>query len=68
MPRQMAESLYRSRRGIVLVNGGILAAAAYVPVINLLIPIIGTASMVHVLDLALSSVDQSGGTRLPASR
>jgi uncharacterized protein involved in cysteine biosynthesis len=53
---------------MVLVNGGILAAAAYVPVINLLIPIIGTASMVHVLDLALSSVDQPGRAPLPTSR
>ena len=58
MPRVMAESLYRSRRGMVLVNGAILAGAAYVPVINLLIPIIGTASMVHVLDLALSTADE----------
>jgi len=57
MPRAMAESLYRSRRGIVLVNGAILAAAAYFPVINLLIPVIGTAAMVHILDLALSAVE-----------
>ncbi len=67
MPRAMAESLYRSRRGMVLVNGGILAAAAYVPVINLLIPIIGTASMVHVLDLAISSVEEPGRGRLPTN-
>ena len=54
----MAESLYRSSRSTVMVNGAILAAAAYMPVINLLIPVIGTAAMVHVLDLALSAVDQ----------
>jgi len=65
MPRAMAESLYRSRRGIILVNGAILAAAAYFPVINLLIPVIGTAAMVHVLDLALSAVD---GPQLSRSR
>nr|WP_294546370.1 EI24 domain-containing protein [uncultured Rhodopila sp.] len=58
MPRAMAESLYRSSRSMVMVNGGILAAAAYMPVINLLIPLIGTAAMVHVLDLALSAVDE----------
>jgi hypothetical protein len=39
-----------------------------VPFINLLIPIIGTASMVHVLDLALSSVDDSGRAGAPANR
>ena len=55
MPRVMAESLYRSRRGVVLVQGAILAFAAYVPVLNLLIPIIGVAAMVHVLDMALTT-------------
>ena len=32
---------------------GIMAAAAYVPFLNLLIPVAGTAAMVHVLDLSL---------------
>jgi CysZ protein len=59
MPRAAAESLYRSQRGVVLLNGAILAAAAYVPIINLLIPVIGTAAMVHVLDIALSGTDRS---------
>jgi CysZ protein len=63
MPRPIAESLYRSRRGVVLVNGAILAGAAYIPVINLLIPVIGTAAMVHVLDLALSADERQ--QRLP---
>jgi CysZ protein len=54
MPRSMAESLYLSRRGIVLVQGGILALAAYIPIMNLFIPVIGAAAMVHVLDIALS--------------
>ncbi len=34
------------------------------PVINLLIPVIGTAAMVHVLDLALSAVDEPRRPRL----
>ena len=38
MPRAMAESLYRHSRGIILAQGGILALAAYIPVMNLLIP------------------------------
>jgi len=57
MPRHMAEALYRSRRGVILAQGAVLAAAAYVPVLNLLIPVIGTASMVHVLDLAVCTTD-----------
>jgi CysZ protein len=67
MPRAMAESLYRSSRSMVMVTGAILAAAAYMPVINLLIPVIGTAAMVHVLDLALSSVDEGRRPRLRSS-
>jgi uncharacterized protein involved in cysteine biosynthesis len=56
MPRARAESLYRSRRGVILTNGAILATAAYIPGLNLLIPVIGTAAMVHVLDLTLAAV------------
>jgi uncharacterized protein involved in cysteine biosynthesis len=37
----------------VLAYGGLMALAAYVPLLNLLLPIIGTAAMVHLLDLAL---------------
>lgn len=55
MPRVVAESLYRTNRGAILVQGGVLALAASVPVVNLLIPIIGVAAMVHVLDMALSA-------------
>jgi uncharacterized protein involved in cysteine biosynthesis len=65
MSRAAAESLYRSNRTMVMVNGAVLAAAAYLPVVNLLIPVIGTAAMVHVLDLALSSIDE---TRRPHMR
>ncbi|WP_428486702.1 EI24 domain-containing protein [Rhodopila sp.] len=55
MSRNMAESLYRSRRSIVLTSGAILAAASYVPLLNLLIPVVGTAAMVHVLDVAVAA-------------
>lgn len=48
------EALYRSARPIVLVQGAVMAAAAYFPLLNLLIPVAGTAAMVHVLDLALT--------------
>ena len=65
MPRPVAESLYRSCRSTVLVQGGILAAAAYIPILNLFIPIVGTAAMVHILDIAVTtennrSADQFG--------
>jgi uncharacterized protein involved in cysteine biosynthesis len=59
MSRAAAESVYRTNRGAVLVQGGVLALAAYVPVMNLLIPIIGVAAMVHVLDMALSAAARS---------
>ena len=50
MPRTAAEALYRRARPVILAQGCILALAGYVPILNLLIPIIGTAAMVHVLD------------------
>ena len=52
--RPDAEALYRSLRPVVLVQGGAMAAAAYFPLANLLIPVVGIAAMVHVLDLSLS--------------
>jgi uncharacterized protein involved in cysteine biosynthesis len=51
MGRAEAQALYRRRRLAVLVQGGILALAGYLPLLNLLIPVLGTAAMVHVLDL-----------------
>ncbi len=58
MPRLMAESLYFQSRGIVLAQGGILALAAYIPMLNLLIPVIGVAAMVHILDMALATAHE----------
>ena len=52
--RRDAEALYRAVRLAVLAQGGIMAAAAYVPFANLLIPVAGTAAMVHVLDMAMT--------------
>ncbi len=53
LDRPGAEALYRTVRPIALAQGGAMAAAAYFPLLNLLIPVVGTAAMVHVLDLAL---------------
>jgi uncharacterized protein involved in cysteine biosynthesis len=54
MPRLQAEVLYARHRGIILVQGGLIALASYVPFLNLLIPVIGTAAMIHVLDHVLT--------------
>jgi CysZ protein len=54
MPRPAAEAIYRRHRGVILAQGGILALAGYIPLLNLLIPVLGTAAMVHVLDRAMA--------------
>jgi CysZ protein len=55
MPRPAAAALYRHTRPVVLAQGCIMALAGYVPILNLLIPVIGTAAMVHVLDMAMTA-------------
>jgi CysZ protein len=52
--RSDTEALYRMVRPVALVQGAAMAAAAYFPLLNLLIPVVGIAAMVHVLDLALT--------------
>ena len=53
MSRPAAEALYQRQRVPVLVQGGVMALAAYLPILNLLVPVIGTAAMIHVLDRAV---------------
>ena len=53
MSRLEAQVLYRRHRFAVLLPGLLLAAAATVPGLNLLVPIVGTAAMVHVLNTNL---------------
>ena len=50
MGRGQAQALYRSRRFSVLIPGMLLAIAATIPGLNLLVPVVGTAAMVHVLN------------------
>ncbi len=50
MCRPAAQALYRRHRLAVLVPGLLLALAATVPGLNMLVPILGTATMVHVLN------------------
>jgi uncharacterized protein involved in cysteine biosynthesis len=54
MGRLAAVALYRRRRLAVLLPGLALAAAASVPGLNLLVPIVGAATMVHVLNRSLA--------------
>lgn len=50
MGRAEATALYERRRAPVLAQGLLLAAAGTVPLVNLLVPVLGTAAMVHVLN------------------
>ena len=61
MPRPAAQRLYRAARLVILTQGCILALAGYVPILNLLIPVIGTAAMVHVLDQTVTTMESDGG-------
>ena len=49
MSRAEANALYARRRWGVLLQGAALALAGSLPVVNLLVPVLGTACMVHVL-------------------
>ena len=51
--RATAERMYLANRPAILAQGGVMALAAYLPGFNLLIPVLGTAAMVHVLDDAM---------------
>lgn len=50
MGREEAIRLYAAHRGPVLLQGFALAVAGSVPGLNLLMPVVGTAAMVHVLN------------------
>jgi CysZ protein len=49
MTRMDAARLYLSHRGGVLLQGGALSLAASIPLLNLFLPVLGPACMVHVL-------------------
>lgn len=48
MDRAAATALYARHRGLVLVQGAALTLTGAVPIVNLLVPVLGTACMVHV--------------------
>ena len=49
MSRRDAAALAQRRRTAILAQGAILAAGGFVPLLNLLVPVLGAAAMVHVL-------------------
>jgi len=49
MDRGHASAAYRGLRPAVLAQGALMAVASLVPVLNLFVPVLGTAAMVHVL-------------------
>jgi uncharacterized protein involved in cysteine biosynthesis len=49
MSVDQSRRLRRKMRLPVLAVGGVLAAMALVPIMNLLVPILGTAAMTHLL-------------------
>ena len=55
MGRAEAAALYGRMRSPVLLQGAVLALAGYVPPLNLLVPIVGTAAMLHVLEGAAAA-------------
>jgi uncharacterized protein involved in cysteine biosynthesis len=64
MSRDQAEWIYRRNRSAVLGQGAILALLTWIPFVNLLLPVLGIASMVHVLDMIMTG----DGARIPAER
>ncbi|NKC34525.1 EI24 domain-containing protein [Falsiroseomonas selenitidurans] len=52
MDRPAAEALRRRRRGEIWSLGAALALLAAVPLVNLLVPVLGTAAMTHLLHRA----------------
>jgi uncharacterized protein involved in cysteine biosynthesis len=49
MSRREAVAAYRSRRIDVFLQGAVLTAAGSLPLLNFLLPVLGPAAMVHVL-------------------
>lgn len=56
LDRQGSEAVYRAARWPIFVQGGAMALAGTVPILNLMIPVVGTATMVHVLDRTVEAM------------
>ncbi len=62
MTRREVQALYRARRLDVLVQGAVLTVAGTLPLVNVLVPVLGPAAMVHVL-LRGSGAERPAGWR-----
>jgi uncharacterized protein involved in cysteine biosynthesis len=51
MDRDRAAALYRALRPAVIAQGALVALGSLLPLLNLLVPVLGAAAMVHVLHL-----------------
>jgi uncharacterized protein involved in cysteine biosynthesis len=63
MDRAAAEALRQRRRTTIWTMGAILAGMAAVPLLNLMVPVLGTAAMTHLLaggDAAAKPTDSGG--------
>ena len=67
MTRQDAAAAYRGLRWDVLIQGAVLAGAGTIPLLNLLVPVLGPAAMVHVLVGAWTGGSDRADTGLPRS-
>jgi uncharacterized protein involved in cysteine biosynthesis len=61
MGRREATARYRDQRLSVLLQGGALTAASFIPLLNFLLPVIGPAAMVHVLMASFQAPVPAGG-------
>lgn len=61
MSRREADLLYLRRRGAVFVQGAALALGSVVPLLNLLLPVLGPAAMVHLVS-GLAPISLTGRT------
>jgi uncharacterized protein involved in cysteine biosynthesis len=60
MNRAAALSAYRQVRGAVLVQGAVLTLGGTIPLLNLLLPILGPATMVHIVESRRGRVESVG--------
>jgi len=65
MDRRHAAAVYAGLRPAVLAQGALMAVASLIPVLNLLVPVLGTAAMVHVLHLAPGADRRRDGMATP---
>ena len=60
MGRAEALAVYERRRAAVLFQGGLLALASSVPVLNLVVPVLGVAILTHVLNASAPRAVRGG--------